>query len=195
MSNTEKQEKSTTTPVVSTVVTTPPIPEVVGMETALTGIDAAKVRLTTAINAVLQSEKEVEKFRAELNAMPAGLNKSFLISHQGEIESEHSQNTKRAVSDVLAEVKTHISSVQQLADQIQAKHGKPVETVATRDKKGTGGDITSGNMDNLRAVLNDRGFAGIEFHLQSNGKYEVNAVKANKAYHTVYASNVRADWH
>jgi hypothetical protein len=177
---------------VQAVPATPTIPEVTGISTAVDQIHAVEARLITAISAASQTEKELEAFRKSMNDMKDGIQKSFLVAHQAELEAQIADASRKAVSDALNEVRTHVATVQTLAAQIQAKHGKPVVTVKHADR-GTGrGDITSGNMDALRELLQSRGIS-VQFELQEDGKhyYAVDPASGRKSK---YASNVRSDW-
>jgi hypothetical protein len=191
MSNTEKIPTTTT----------PPIPEIVGIDTSLTGIESAKNRLQSAIIAAVGNEKELEEFRKYVVAMPEKtapekLQKAFTVLHQAELEAQIADNSKKAVSDALSEVLMHIDTVKNLADQIQAKHGKPVPTVKESDKKPRDfGNITSSNMDNIRNILTDRGYSNVQFLLLEDSKhYEVTADKAGQHRHNRYTSNVTREW-
>jgi hypothetical protein len=182
MSNQEKQ----------TAPQSPPIPEIVGIGTAIDQISAVAPRLTAAIQAEAKTESELTTFRTQMNAMPTGIQKDFLVAHQSELEAQITDASRKAVSDALKEVQVHMTTIAQLAATIQGKHGKPVQNVKNSDR-GTGhGDITSGNMDALRELLLSRGIH-VQYELQEDGKhyYAVDLASGRKSK---YASNVRSDW-
>lgn len=180
------KDQQTATPAI------PTIPEVVGIGTAVDQIHAVEARLVSAIASAASTEKELEAFRKSMNDMKDGIQKSFLVAHQTELEAQITDSSRKAVSDALNEVRTHIATVQTLAAQIQSKHGKPMVTVKHADR-GTGrGDITAGNIDALREMLTSRGIA-VQFELQDDNKhyYAVDPASGRKSK---YASNVRSDW-
>jgi len=172
--------------------TIPAVPEVQGIDTAITGIQATESRLTAAIHAAGKMESDLAAFRAQMAAKPAGIEKDFLTAHQAELEAQITGASRKAVSDALKEVQMHLGTIQTLAQQIQAKHGLPPVTVKHSDRGAGRGDITAGNMDALRELLAGRGI-NVQFELQDDNKH-YHAVNLNTNQRTKYASNVRSDW-
>jgi hypothetical protein len=172
--------------------TIPAVPEVQGIDTAITGIQATESRLTAAIHAAGKVEADLATFRTAMTAKPAGIEKEFLTAHQAELEAQITGASRKAVSDALKEVQMHMTTISTLAQQIQSKHGLPVSTVKHADR-GTGrGDITAGNMDALREMLQSRGI-NVQFELQDDNKH-YHAYDPVSGRKSKYASNVRSDW-
>lgn len=173
----------------------PTIPEVQGIVTATTGIEAIKERLLAAIDASGKAQAELEEFRKHVNAMPEKtavekMQKAFTVEHQAELEAQIADNGRKAVNAALQEVNVHIGAIQTHAMAIRAKYGKQENTVKKADR-GTGrGDITTGNMDALRELLTSRGLV-VSFELQDDSKHYT-AVSGDRR--SKYASNVRDDW-
>ena len=187
------------TPEVTTEITTEaipevltPIPECVGIQTALTTIESAKARLENAVRAASSTEVELSKFRAELIAMPSGLMKNHIATHQAELEAEITEGSKKAVSEAIKEVLTHVQTVNTLAAQLNGKYGKPFVTVKMAEK-GTGafGNITDNNKGELSDILKGRGYAPVFTPLEDGVHYQVSLPDGR---HNRYTSNVKANW-
>jgi len=171
-------------------VEVPPAQELVGITTALTGIESVKARLEGAIKASTATDAQLTKFRAELNAMPSGLMKSHIVAHQAELEAEIADASRKAVNDAVKEVFMHMSTVNTLAGQIKGKYGKPEVTVKRNDK-GNYGNITDGNKASLEAELRARGFNPVFAMLDDGIHYSV----SDGTRHSKYTSNVLRDWY
>ena len=176
---------------------TPAVPEVQGIDTAINGISSVKERLTTAILNAGRTEAELTKYRADLSAMPSGLNKAFLVEHQAELEAKIATDSRKAVSEALKEVQMHISTVQNLASQIQAKHGMPVVTTKRADRGNGLGNITASNMDKYRSLLIERGYTDVSvnmlddsYHREITGKSPSGVVRVSR-----YTSNIDREWY
>lgn len=176
---------------------TPTIPEVTGIGTAVKQIEAVSPRLSAAIAAASSTEAELNAFRVRITGMKEGMEKSFLVEHQAELEAKITDNSRKAVSDAIKELQMHMGTIATLAQQVQAKHGLPVVTVKRADK-GTGlGNITSGNMDRLKALLTERGFSNIQVTMLDDSYHrEISALSPTGVPHTGrYTSNIERQWY
>ena len=172
--------------------------EVIGIETALSQIEKITERLIPAVLTASNAEKDVERFRVELNKKKDDPLFSMLLKAQpelvGKLEGDIVNNSRKAVSDILKEVSIQQGTINTLSAQLRAKYGLPEVTVKNGDRapRGSGqGNVTDHNKSRIEALLKGRGFNPAFVMLDDGIHYEV---QDGTGRHNRYTSNIERDW-
>lgn len=203
MSNNQNQVKTpaTITPV-QTVGTNGQIapltdmasPEIAGIYTAIGIIEARTKALSEAVAAGKDSESALLKYREKMTKERAAssLLDAMLKGHPELIEQEEKaivEGTRKQVSVEILTLREQMRIISDRLNETATKYGAPVVTVKQRDGSRLG-NVTTGNMDRIRELLESRGFVPQFILLDDNKHYEVRAGD-HKGRHV---SNIERDW-